>query len=613
MVSGNIAVTIQTYRINLDKVSKKIEEIKLGGELAISKIQDLINMFDEIQSHAYDIASIDNEKELQLQSDISNLETILGKLITIQNEIDPDIDDKIFKINISIGRGKDQLRDVNLLSSFDNKIVAKSDKLMRTIEDIESNVSISRGTISNATKIDNYYNQIRGIENEIQELTSEAQKIKEDNRIIPDVSIRLDSDVPILNSVSDASNEFVGSLSRNNNIIKNTIFSSFDYEEYDLSKNLINSSNNELARLKDDIAKLEMEDGFGNPRFNQSAHYFKIDKLRKLISKKEDDIRTLQNKTTGNVNISIKSISSYTDLNLVAVRKLQSDIREALKIFNNDKEIKLKTKEWKIAIRNQIFDIIKKAFISTEFRNFLNDIENYITNVRNKTRDNKTINTLNSIKVLLSDNYIQISSQQNIIISDIRKAIKIKDDRTKFESKAVIMIYMLKSLRVAVAWLAFYLADTLFKDYYIKQKYGKKETIVDLRWYVVIYASFQFIFDIIALIVMYFVRRIDPEVVSGALMLDYAFDAFIVTLMVLASSIWVADIIQDKRYFMYKTSTTRATRVLKTIMFWLLVIHSITPYYYLTGPNFTGSANAKDFDEKIKKKVTVVEGEEKSA
>jgi hypothetical protein len=179
---------------------------------------------------------------------------------------------------------------------------------------------------------------------------------------------------------------------------------------------------------------------------------------------------------------------------------------------------------------------------------------------------------------------MQIKSSKNVILSDIKKGIKIEDDRTKFASKSVVMIYMLKSLRVAVAWLAFYLADTLFKDYYIKQKYGKKEIIVDLRWYVVIYASFQFIFDIIALIVMYFV-----------------------TLMVLASSIWVADIIQDKRYFMYKTSTTRATRVLKTIMFWLLVIHSITPYYYLTGPNFTGSKSAKDFDEKIKKKVKVIE------
>ena len=95
MVSRNITVTIQTYRINLDKVSKKIEEIKLGGKIAIAKIQDLINGFDEIQSHTYDIESIDGDKELQLISDISNLEKILGKLITVQNEIDPDTQAKI--------------------------------------------------------------------------------------------------------------------------------------------------------------------------------------------------------------------------------------------------------------------------------------------------------------------------------------------------------------------------------------------------------------------------------------------------------------------------------------------------------------------------------------
>jgi hypothetical protein len=294
-------------------------------------------------------------------------------------------------------------------------------------------------------------------------------------------------------------------------------------------------------------------------------------------------------------------------LNLVAIRKFQSDVREALKEYNNSSENKTKTKEWKYAVRKQLLNNIDTIFVKLTNGDLIDDVGNYTTNVILKTKDTKTINTLNSIKLLLSDNDMQIRSIQNVIKADIKKGINIEDDRTKFASKSVVMIYMLKSLRVAVAWLAFYLADTLFKDYYIKQKYGKKEIIVDLRWYVVIYASFQFIFDIIALIVMYFVRRIDPEVVSGALILDYAFDALIVTLMVLASSIWVADIIQDKRYFMYKTSTTRATRVLKTIMFWLLVIHSITPYYYLTGPNFTGSKSAKDFDEKIKKKVKVIE------
>jgi len=333
MVSGNISVTLQTYSININKVSKKIEEIKLGGELAISKIQDLINMFNEIQSHVYDALSIDTEKELQLHSDISNLETILGQLITIQNELDPELETKISKINEIINIIKPSLREANFFSSFDSTIVAKSEKLMRTIDDIESNISISRGTISNATKIDNYYNQILGIQNEVQELTSEADKIKDDNRIIPDVSIQLDSDIPILNSVSDACNEFVDSISRNNNIIKNTIFSSFDYEGYDESKNIINSYKNEIARLKDDLVKLEMEDGLGNPRFNQNAHYFKIDKLRKLISKKEEDIRIQQNKTTRNVNISITSINSYTDLNLVAVRKLQSDNKRSIKFF----------------------------------------------------------------------------------------------------------------------------------------------------------------------------------------------------------------------------------------------------------------------------------------
>jgi hypothetical protein len=525
----------------------------------------------------------------------------------LENENSEDLQQKIVKLQFEIRTINLKLRESDELSRFESSIISRTNEISNRINEIENIISVIRPVISNATKINDYKYQIQGIKNETETILGEASKIGNRENIVPDIKVNNDSDIQIIDSISYAANDLISSFNNNSQIIRSMIFSSFDYDAYDDSRKVTISATNEITRLKDDLTKLEMEDGFSNPKFNQSAHYFKIDKLKKLISKKEDELRILKNKTNSSVNISIQSVNSYTDLNLVAIRKFQSDVREALKEFNNSSKNKTQTKEWKYAVRKQLINNIDNYFENLSNIELIDNVRDYARNVISKTSDNKTSNTLNSIRLLLSDNDMQIKSSKNVILSDIKKGIKIEDDRTKFASKSVVMIYMLKSLRVAVAWLAFYLADTLFKDYYIKQKYGKKEIIVDLRWYVVIYASFQFIFDIIALIVMYFVRRIDPEVVSGALILDYAFDALIVTLMVLASSIWVADIIQDKRYFMYKTSTTRATRVLKTIMFWLLVIHSITPYYYLTGPNFTGSKSAKDFDEKIKKKVKVIE------
>jgi hypothetical protein len=606
MVSGNIAVTLARYNTVKNKIEEKIEKFKSEGEKSVEYIREFIDSFDEIKTRTYD-ASIDTDKEIQLTKDMSILETILGKLVQLENENNPELQLLLDNLNVEINAVNQKLRESDAISGFDSEIISKTNEISNRINDIKNNLSVTRPVIYNARKLQDYKDQIQGIRNEVDTIFGDAGTIKDTKKLVPDITVNNDSDIKIIDSVSYASSELINSYKNNSQIIRSMVFSSFDYDAYDDSRNLINSAANEITRLKDDLIKLEMEDGFSNPKFNQNAHYFKIDKLKKLINKKEDELRIIRSKTNSSVNISIQSVNSYTDLNLVAIRKFQSDVREALKEYNNSSENKTKTKEWKYAVRKQLLNNIDTIFVKLTNGDLIDDVGNYTTNVILKTKDTKTINTLNSIKLLLSDNDMQIRSIQNVIKADIKKGINIEDDRTKFASKSVVMIYMLKSLRVAVAWLAFYLADTLFKDYYIKQKYGKKEIIVDLRWYVVIYASFQFIFDIIALIVMYFVRRIDPEVVSGALILDYAFDALIVTLMVLASSIWVADIIQDKRYFMYKTSTTRATRVLKTIMFWLLVIHSITPYYYLTGPNFTGSKSAKDFDEKIKKKVKVIE------
>ena len=84
-------------------------------------------------------------------------------------------------------------------------------------------------------------------------------------------------------------------------------------------------------------------------------------------------------------------------MNLVTVRKFQSDIREALIFLNNDKETKLKTKEWKRTKRNQLFNKIYEIFARSDYSSFVNDIDNYIQNIRKKTKDNRTINTLNSI------------------------------------------------------------------------------------------------------------------------------------------------------------------------------------------------------------------------
>lgn len=604
-MADRLALQISMYETAKASVVPKMDSIFAYGDKSREKYQDVINRYNAIDiEKPYDKADADSmAAQIVATNELKEILRIITRLETTE---DTDVKIAIDEYLQQVDNLKATLSNANKDSRFNKDIVNSSDKLLIELDTIQSKLISTKALTSSETILNTIAAQLDDLIPKVNSIENKAKLIGTEKEIAVDVTINAESDIEILNIVSTESNELVRNIANNVQAIRSQIFNSFDEEGYGETTRYKDVLKAEIIRLKEDLTKIEMEDSFSNPKFNSNAQAARIDKTRRLIIKKEEDLRTFESKTKQNLNISVKSISAYTDLNLVAIRKFQAAIRKALKEFNDDKKNQVETKEWKAAIKAQVTKQIAAVFQKIKLSELTENIETFISTLQAKKINNRSDEqTLTSIKLLLNDNITQIRSSYSVILSDVRNGIKIKDDRTKFEKKAVVMIYVLKTLRVAVAWLAFYLADTLFKDYYIKQKYGKKETIVDLRWYVVIYASFQFVFDLIALVVMYFVRRIDPEVVSGALMLDYAFDAFIVTLMVLASSIWVADIIQDKRYFMYRTSTTRATRVLKTIMFWLLVIHSVTPYYYLAGPNFTGSANASMFDKKIKTDVTV--------
>eukprot|EP00873_Tetraselmis_striata_P026996 jgi/Tetstr1/447260/TSEL_034697.t1 len=293
-------------------------------------------------------------------------------------------------------------------------------------------------------------------------------------------------------------------------------------------------------------------------------------------------------------------------MNLAFLRKYQENLRARLKLLDSAKDKELQNKlrdllreEFSVFTQTLAKDRNNSRFAALDgFSTFMTQ---QIDTGRRDAWPRAQMDILVSIKTLASDNSQEVSIGLATIHDEIVRSIKTATDARKIDKSAVSMMYALKVLRVGVSWLAFYLANKLFMDYYNKQISATSPRVVDLRWYVVIYASFQLVFDIMALIVMYFVRRIDPDVVSGALMLDYVFDTVIVTMMVLASAIWVADIIQDKRYFSYQTRAPRAVRALRTIIFWLLAFHSLAPYFYLAGPNFSGREKSKDIDKKLVK------------
>ena len=81
---------------------------------------------------------------------------------------------------------------------------------------------------------------------------------------------------------------------------------------------------------------------------------------------------------------------------------------------------------------------------------------------------------------------MQITNSLNLIHRKMRMAVTSRSDGKSLNKKGFGLLYVFKILRVAVSWLAFYLADKLFTDYYMKNMdAATNPKAVDLRWYVV--------------------------------------------------------------------------------------------------------------------------------
>jgi hypothetical protein len=353
-------------------------------------------------------------------------------------------------------------------------------------------------------------------------------------------------------------------------------------------------------------AKIDLENKRLSSQRYTSAEERALNEATRSLAEKKNELEKAKTKIASYFKINIEDFSSDFDTQLVAVRVYQQALRNAVKETDVNEIEDSGTKE---QIRNILSRKFERALYTNPNANAGGNVhtvfEEYMVS---RVEDGKKLaeSQKESLRILLSmatDNVTEIEISLNVIHREIIRSIEIENGDFAKNKNAMVILYFFKSLRVAVSWLAFYLADKLFTEYYTKNKNAAANPkTVDLRWFVAIYASFQLVFDIIALVVMYFVRRIDPDVVSGSLMLDYAFDTTVVTLMVLASSIWVADIIQDKKYFAYRTAGKRAVRSLRTIMVWLIVLHSLVPYFYIAGPNFTGKSKFKKLDDKVRKK-----------
>jgi hypothetical protein len=153
-------------------------------------------------------------------------------------------------------------------------------------------------------------------------------------------------------------------------------------------------------------------------------------------------------------------------------------------------------------------------------------------------------------------------------------------------SEAVMPLYFLKAMRVGSAYAAAYVAARLFENVYIGSMAAAKPAVPDLKWMVVAFTAFQLLFDGALLAMLWLVRRFDIGGVSVGLAKDFAVDTFVASVLSLSSLLWMADVVQDRRYFEYQLAAPRALRVMRQLCFGVAGVHACVPYFYFSGPFF---------------------------
>ena len=546
---------------------------------------------------------------------LKDLQSILQK---IKNYVDTNTPDKSVKRDLD--RMKSKLYDLKsqfsdlytkaTVNSQQNVLDILDETLDEQIRIIEDDIETTATTANQKDTVKELQVKLKGLMINLESLAKLSRdknvKDEDDNEDEDDWAFTgegADKANDFRERVTDAFQAFRRDMTAEMRKLKAKAQNSYDMSDAE-------KRNSEITKLKDEIRKAEEKVNSDKVMLDQRQALNEtrlgpferaVAEAERRLSEKEKALERAENKMNQSVFMKPDDFTQGFDQTLMVVRQYQQQLRAALKETEVNTGVALKEDRMKLK------QDLKKTF-SRQFRDIQEEIvqfANFMSKASAQLRKTKIpdskLQEVTIIKSMADDNATEIRISIGTVHREILRGIEIEIDGWTKNKGAIVMLYLFKSLRVASSWLAFYLADKLFTEYYNKNKNAAANPkTVDLRWFVAIYASFQLVFDLIAIVVMYFVRRIDPDVVSGALILDYVFDSAVVTLMVLSSSVWVADIIQDKKYFGYRTNGKKAVRALRTIMVWLLVLHSLAPYFYAAGPNFTGRAKAKDLDMAIR-------------
>lgn len=148
------------------------------------------------------------------------------------------------------------------------------------------------------------------------------------------------------------------------------------------------------------------------------------------------------------------------------------------------------------------------------------------------------------------------------------------------------VLYFLKGINLALAYLSLYLTERLFSELYMKKVYALEKdppSLYNFLWILILIHFCLNVFVVIFMLLLLYMFNKEGKnnfFINGFVIKTYIMDLIAIYIVLGLIAVIVASIMQKKRYFRYRTEGLRAIRGYREILFYSAILIFILPYFY---------------------------------
>ena len=177
------------------------------------------------------------------------------------------------------------------------------------------------------------------------------------------------------------------------------------------------------------------------------------------------------------------------------------------------------------------------------------------------------------------------------VVSETERAqeLYLRGSPTLFESitdATVIGVYVLKAIRLAIAWVSLRVASRTFQAWYSRAVYEQNGNPPNTAYFVALFLGLDAALHAIVLTILYGIMTLysgqdNDFPIDSNLLSAWALDYSVVTVAVGVISLILASVVQSKKYFTYKYMGDRGIRALQEMCLATYAVILFLPFYRL--------------------------------